>query len=339
MLTTISFILVFSMLVFFHELGHFSVAKWSGILVHEFSIGMGPKIISKTKGETTYSLRALPIGGYVKMEGENEESDNPRAFSQKSALTRFAVVIAGPLMNFILAIVLFLIIFTTLGIPTTTIDKVRENSPAMEVGILSGDKIVEVDGQGVKSWDKLVQKINESSDSVEILVKRDGEVKEFSIHTEKDEQSGRNVIGITPTFSKNPVMTLPKSVYQVYFLTKSIFDFLGDKIMGTGEAEGEIVGPIGMVNIVGQAAKMGIFNLIMLAAYFSINLGIINLLPIPALDGGRLIFIIFEIIRGKAINQEKEAIAHTMGFVVLMLFMLFIFMKELTPILQGYLVK
>jgi regulator of sigma E protease len=329
MLTAISFVVVFAMLVFFHELGHFAVAKWNGILVHEFSIGMGPQIFSKQKGDTLYSLRALPVGGYVKMEGENEASDNPRAFSQKGAFARLSVIFAGPFMNFVLSIVLFVILFMMVGMATTTIDTVQADSPAMEAGIMAGDKIVRINNEEVNTWDQLVTLINGSQGQIIIDIDRGDTLEIIEVMPEFDEETGRRLIGISPKIEKKITGAVSESVKQVYFLTKGIFDFLGDKITGSGQVEGELVGPVGMVKIVGEAAKLGVLNLLMLAAYFSINLGIINLLPLPALDGGRIMFILVEIVRGKPIDQEKEGFVHMIGFVLLMAFMVYMIFRDI----------
>lgn len=328
MLTAVSFIVLFSLLVFFHELGHFAVAKWNGILVHEFSIGMGPQVFSKKKGETQYSLRAFPIGGYVKMEGENEESEDPRSFSQKNPLSRLAVIFAGPFMNFVLSVVLFIVLFMTVGMATTSINMVQDDSPAMVAGIQSGDTVTHINSVEIKTWDQLVGLIRSSEGILTIDAKRGTETYTVEVVPMVDENTGARMIGITPTIEKNIIGAAGKSVEQVYFLTKGIFQFIGDKITGSQQVQGELVGPVGMVKIVGQAAESGMLNLVMLAAYFSINLGIINLLPIPALDGGRIVFILVELVRGKPVDQEKEGFAHFVGFVLLMAFMVYMIFKD-----------
>ena len=328
LLTAISFIVVFALLVFIHELGHFSVAKWNGILVHEFSIGMGPQIFSKQKGETLYSLRAFPVGGYVKMEGENEVSDNPRSFGQKNPLARLSVIFAGPFMNFVLSTVLFITLFMVVGMATTTIDAIQPDSPAMMAGIQAGDTVVAINEEKIKTWDHLVNTINSSEGNLLLDIERGDDVYSVEVTPKLDEATGRRLIGIAPTIEKNIIGAVGESFKKVYFLTKGIFDFLGDKITGAGKIQGEVVGPVGMVKIVGEAAQLGLLNLLMLAAYFSINLGIINLLPLPALDGGRIIFILIEIVRGKPVDQEKEGFVHMIGFVVLMAFMVYMIFKD-----------
>jgi regulator of sigma E protease len=331
-MTAISFIIIFGLLVFFHEFGHFFVAKMNGVLIHEFSIGMGPKIFSKQGKETMYSLRAFPIGGYVKMEGENEASDNPRAFINKGLLGRFLIIFAGPFMNFVFAILLFTIIFMSIGVPTNVIDSVIDDYPAKEIGIASGDKIVSIDGNKVKSWTDVVDGINVIEEKGSFVIEREGEEITKEINVKIDEETGKKIIGIVPAYSRNIFLSVKFASLQVYELTTGIFDFIKGKIVGTNEVEGELIGPVGMVNLVGQAAKLGILNLIFLAAYFSLNLGFVNLLPLPALDGGRLIFIIIEFFRGKPVDQEKEGYVHFVGFVVLMAFMVFMIFRDIVSL-------
>ena len=328
-MTAISFIVIFGLLVFFHEFGHFFVAKINGVLIHEFSIGMGPKIFSKQGKETMYSLRAFPIGGYVKMEGENEASDNPRAFINKSLLSRFLIIFAGPFMNFIFSIVLFTILFMSIGVPTNVIDSVIDDYPAKEIGIVSGDEIISIDGENISSWNDIVKNINKIQDNGKMVIKRGDEKIAKDIYTKIDEKTGQKMIGIVPAYSKNIFLAVKFGTVEVYQLTVGIFDFIKGKIVGAGDVEGELVGPVGMINLVDQATKLGILNLIFLAAYFSLNLGFVNLLPLPALDGGRLIFIIIEIFRGKPINQEKEGYVHFVGFVILMAFMIFMIFRDI----------
>lgn len=317
MITTISFIFVFGLIVFFHEFGHFIIAKINGVTVHEFSLGMGPKIITKQGKETLYALRVLPIGGYIRMEGEDEESSLEGSFSSKSPLKRFSIIVAGPMMNFVLSIILFITIYSVIGLPTAIIGDFADNSPAYDSGLLSGDKIVEIEDNKINSWNDVHKEISNASGNINIIVNRDGEEIEKNIEPILDKESGRKIIGISPRFTKNPIKVVSYSVYQVGFLTKEIFKFFAKLPFG-GLSEGSVVGPVGIVNLVGQAAERSVLDLLFLAAYISINLGIVNLLPIPALDGGRLVFIIFELLRGKPVDPEKEGFVHLVGFIILL---------------------
>jgi regulator of sigma E protease len=327
MLTAVSFIFVFGLIVFFHEFGHFIFARLNGVTVHEFSLGMGPKIISKQGKETLYALRVFPIGGFVRMEGEEDESDVEGSFSTKKPLSRFLIIAAGPLMNFLLSIVLFIIIFSIAGIPSNVIGSFTEDSPAYEAGLQSGDEILEINNVEIKSWNDVNINIGNSSDEVNIIVKRGETVIEKSFLATTEEGTGRIVIGIYSKLTKNPIKVVVHSISQVGFLTKEIFKFFAKLPFG-GLNEGSVVGPVGIVNLVGQAAERSILDVLFLAAYISINLGIVNLLPIPALDGGRLLFIIFEIFRGKPVNPEKENFVHLVGFVILLSLMAFLVVKD-----------
>lgn len=327
MLTAISFIFVFGMIVFFHELGHFLLARKNDVTVHEFSLGMGPKIITKQGKETLYALRVFPIGGYVRMEGEDEESNQEGSFSNKRPLQRLSIITAGPIMNFLLAIVLFIVIFTAVGIPSTEIGEFTDQSPAYASGLSIGDEIVEIDKVKMKSWDNIQRSISSGSGNVSITVKRDGETIEKLIEPIIDEETGRRLIGISPKFTKNPLRIVSHSVYQVGFLTKEIFKFFARLPFG-GMSEGQVVGPVGIVSLVGEAAERSIFDVLFLAAYISINLGIVNLLPIPALDGGRVVFIVVEMLRGKPVDPEKEGFVHLVGFVILLSLMILLVFND-----------
>ncbi len=332
MLTAISFIFVFGMIVFFHELGHFLVAKKNDVTVHEFSLGMGPKIITKQGKETLYALRVFPIGGYVRMEGEDEESDLKGSFSNKKPLQRLSIITAGPIMNFLLAIVLFAVIFTAVGIPTTEIADFSENSPAYASGLSVGDEIVAIDGTKINSWENVQRTISSGSGELKITVQRSGETIEKVIQPVIEEETGRRIIGIAPDFTKNPLKVAGHSVYQVGFLTKEIFKFFARLPFG-GMSEGEVVGPVGIVSLVGEAAERSFFDVLFLAAYISINLGIVNLLPIPALDGGRVVFILVEMVRGKPVDPDKEGFVHLVGFVILLSLMVLLVFNDVKELL------
>ena len=327
MLTAVSFIFVFGLIVFFHELGHFLLARINDVTVHEFSLGMGPKILSKQGKETLYVLRIFPIGGYVRMEGEDEESDIEGSFSSKKPLNRLSIVVAGPIMNFLLSIVLLITIFSFVGIPSNVIDSFTEDSPASEAGLLVNDKIIEINNVEIKSWNDVNINIRDAKGEVNVIVNRDGTIIEKNI-LPIEEETGRLVIGIYSKLTKNPVAVVSHSISQVTYLTKEIFKFFAMLPFG-GLSEGSVVGPVGIVNLVGEAAERSILDLLFLAAYISINLGIVNLLPIPALDGGRIVFILVELLRGKPVDPEKEGFVHLVGFVVLLSLMILLVFKDI----------
>ncbi len=329
MQTFISFIFVFGLLVFFHEFGHFALAKLNNIKVHKFALGMGPKLISFNGKETEYSIRILPIGGFVKMEGEDEESDDSRSFSSKTPLQRISVLIAGPIMNIVLAILLITIISFNIGIPVNIIDKVSENSPAEISGLKSGDEIVKINDTDIKAWQDIVDVISASQEDIlTIGVLRNGETFTYNVRPEFNEENNRKLIGISPVLQKSLGASIKASIDNVILIINQIFKFLFDLIQGKASTEG-VVGPIGMVHYVGEAAKISISSLLYLAAIISINLAILNILPFPALDGGRIIFALIELIKGSPINPEKEGFVHMVGFVILISLMVLVLVKDI----------
>ena len=326
--TLISFIFVFGIIVFAHELGHFATAKWSGIKIHEFSLGMGPAILKKQGKETLYSLRAFPIGGYVKMEGEDEASDDPRSFSNKKPWQRLIILAAGATMNFILAYVLLVIIMFSVGAPSNTIADIVADMPASEAGIMADDKIVSIDGKSISSWEQVTSAINQSEGNTLVIeVLRDGQKETFSI-TPVLKEDGSYAIGIQTKVLKQVDKAFGMAGDQFKYFFTSIFEFFGS--IGKKDVTGELVGPVGLVNIVGEVSKTGLINLLNLAAYISINLGIVNLLPFPALDGGRIIFVLIEMVMGKPVNREKEGYVHFIGFALLMALMVFLVFKDIS---------
>ena len=334
MQTALAFIFVFGLMVFFHEFGHYIMARINGITVHEFALGMGPVIYSHTSKKTDikYSIRALPIGGYVKMEGEDEDSSEEGSFNEKKPWQRFSVIIGGPFMNFILSIILLTIVGIMVGTASTTLLQITPDSPAQAAGLLAGDRIVAINQTAIKDWNQVISEIS-GADQLDIIVERDGMEKSFHITPKIDEESGRKVIGIITKPEKNVIKSISNAGKMTYEFSTSLLNFLREKLSGKA-VEGEVLGPVGIVQLVGSEAKNGFTNLLFLAAYLSVNLGIINLLPFPALDGGRLIFIFIEMIRGKAVPPEKEGMVHLIGFIILMSLMALVVINDITRIMK-----
>ena len=352
--TIISFIFVLGVLILVHEFGHFITAKKIGIRVEEFAIGFGPQLISKRKGETVYSIRAVPLGGFCSMTGEfppdddapeeeikiyEETKRNGRTFDQQLPWQRFLVSIMGPVLNFVLAFILFIVIFLGYGLPvsqsnTTEIGQITPQMPAAEAGLRPGDKIVSVNGQKTETWQEMSNLLAESGDQEVVLeVKRENEIFKVSLSPEYNQQLDKAVIGISGKIIREnvgPIKAVVQGFNQTVYSTKLIIVGVVDMIKARS-AEG-LGGPVMIANVVGQAAKTGFENLLNWMAVISINLGIINLLPLPALDGGRLIFIIVEKIRGKALPAEKEGLIHMIGFALLMLLMVFIIYRDIVNI-------
>ncbi|MDY0234465.1 MAG: RIP metalloprotease RseP [Gudongella sp.] len=331
MLTAIAAIFVFLLVVVIHEGGHFTVAKLVGIKVNEFAIGMGPKLFQKTKGETVYTLRALPIGGYVKMEGEDEDSDDPRGFSKVSVWSRIAVVSAGAIMNFVLAIVVLSIVAFSLGHPTTTIDEVLVDSPAMEYGVLSGDKIVSIDGVEIKEWNQIVDTINSSETSkiLNINVQRNDKIISLQVKPMLD--NDRVVIGIVPESEKSILKSIGAGFEDTAYFIKLMFNFIAMLFQGQVSTN-DLAGPVGVISEIGNQAKLGFINLLYILGFISVNLGFFNLLPIPALDGSRIVFLLVEAVRGKPVDPKKEGFIHFLGFIFLISLMLLVTYKDLIKI-------
>lgn len=309
-------ILLFLMMIIPHEFGHFAVAKAVGVQVNEFSIGMGPKLWNKQKGETLYSVRLLPIGGFCAMEGENEESDNPRAFNNKSPLSKIAVLIAGAFMNIITAWLILVILAFSYGTASTTIDNVKVGSPAATAGILSGDQIVSINGEKTDDWNKVVEEIKSSDDKLSIEVLRENKKHQFEVKPEKLE--GQNIIGISSRLTRDPGKAIEGGTIATYDMGKSMLDAFKGLITG-GISTKDIAGPVGMVSMVGQTSKLGIQYVAAFVALVSLNLAIINLLPLPALDGGRIIFVFIRLITGKMISDRTEGIIHAVGMGLLLI--------------------
>ncbi len=329
-MTFISFIFVFGLIVFAHELGHFATAKFNGIKVHEFALGMGPTLLKKQGKETLYSLRLLPIGGYVKMEGEDEASEDPRSFTNKKPLQRLIVLAAGAFMNFILAYVLLVIIMFSLGSPSNIVGDTVADLPAKEAGILSNDAITSINGTTINSWEDVIAGINQSGGApLTIEVLRNSEPLTFEV-VPNVREDGSYQIGIQTKFVKKFDQAFVMAGKQFWTFFTDIFKFFTQ--IGNKNVTAQLVGPVGLVSIIGEVSRQGIMNLLLLAAYISVNLGIVNLLPFPALDGGRIIFVIIEMIMGKPINREKEGFVHFVGFVILMGLMLFLVFKDVSKL-------
>jgi regulator of sigma E protease len=330
-ITILTAILAFGIIVFIHELGHFLFAKKAGVRIHEFAIGMGPKIYSFKKGETSYSIRLLPLGGYVAMEGEDSDSNDPRAFGNKSILQRASVLLAGPVFNIILAAIILVPVYMYIGSPTTSLKEVIANSPAQEAGLKAGDTITEINGVNVDTWKELSSEINSSKGKkLDLTIDRDGKKEEVTVTPKiKD---GNYMIGIYPAYEKDILGSFGNAIKATANMTVQMVAFLGKLITGNlpGGVEGSLAGPIGVISIVADATKSGIISVLNIAAVISLNLGVLNLLPIPALDGGRLFFLFIEFLRGgKKIDPNKEGMVNFIGFAALMLFMLFVTYKDI----------
>jgi regulator of sigma E protease len=330
MQTIIASIFVFGVLILVHELGHYFVARLTGIRVLELAIGFGPKIISWRKDDIDYSLRAIPLGGFCRMLGEDPtEANEPDSFPQKPILSRAAVLISGAGMNLILAVVVFFIIFFFIvGVPDTgsaRIGYIIEESPAETSGLEAGDRIVSIDGAPVNEWDDVLMLISAKPDQeIAIRFEREGMTREIEVVTERVAETDRGMIGIGPALDKYRfIPSLLTSFERFGAVISSIYQVV------TGQAPLDVAGPVGIIFVISEVAQTGFVNLLLLTALISISLGIMNLLPIPALDGGRLFFLLIEAVRGRRIDPEKEGFIHFIGFALLILLILFVTYQDL----------
>ncbi|WP_411955482.1 RIP metalloprotease RseP [Alkalibacillus sp. S2W] len=404
--TLIAFIFMFGLLVFIHELGHLILAKRAGMLAREFAIGFGPKIFSYRKHETLYTIRLLPIGGYVRVAGEdpeiidlkpghhiglefndlgevnkiivNNKSNHPdakvvevsridldheltieandldtdtfhkysvnrqalfvmdeketliapydRQFSSKNTIQKGLQVFAGPFMNFALAIVLFIALGFAQGVPAeeAIIGEVQDDSPASSVDIEPGDQVVSIDNQSIETWTDFVRYVQERpGETVELTMERGDELVTTSVAPAEITNQGESIgqLGVRRHFEDAAGDVIAYGFTQTYDMTILILDALGQLVTGQLSLDA-LAGPVGIYSATDDVVQTGFFNYIMWTAMLSINLGIVNLLPLPALDGGRLIFIGLEAIRGKPLDPQKEGIVHFIGFALLMLLMI-----------------
>ncbi|RJX16647.1 MAG: RIP metalloprotease RseP [Ammonifex sp.] len=341
MLTAIAAIVVFGILIFIHEAGHFFVARLVGVGVHEFSLGFGPRLWGFAKGKTAYTLRAVPLGGFVRLVGmdpQDEEKDQPYSFARKSVWQRMAVILAGPVMNFVLAIFVLAFVFIFQGLPTatTTVNQVIPGYPAATAGIKVGDRIVAIDGEPVRDWSDILWSVGEqkAGDTRILTVERDGRRLTFEVTPVQEE--GKRKIGLLPVIVQERVglgKALAGGVEYTGHIIKLIVVFLG-KIF-TREAPADFGGPVRVVVEIGNAAKLGLFSLFQLTAFLSINLGFFNLLPIPALDGARIGFLLWEGVTRAPVDPEKENIVHLVGFTLLILLMVAVTYHDIIQLSGG----
>lgn len=407
--TIVAFIVIFGSLVFFHELGHLVFAKRAGILCREFAIGFGPKVFTYKKNETVYTIRLLPLGGYVRMAGEDAENPelkpgyrvgllfNPegivtkivldnkdkypdlrvieveaadlehkmmiqgyeegeeetlqtfkiaedavvvsegvenqiapfeRQFNSKSLGHRTMTIFAGPMMNFVLAFVIFVIIglFQGVAVDEPRLGELTADGSAINSGLKNGDEIQSIDGNEVSSWQDVQEAIQKNpGKEIEFVVERGNKTEEILVVPQEVDREGEKVgvIGVYPPVEKSPINAFKYGFTETYFWTKQIFVILGSLITG-GFSLDALSGPVGIYKSTEEVAKSGIFYLMKWAGLLSINLGIMNLLPLPALDGGRLLFFLVEFLRGKPIDRQKEGLVHFVGFALLMLLMILV---------------
>jgi len=331
-------ILILGVIIFIHELGHFLTAKYFKMPVSEFAIGMGPKIYSHETLETTYSLRAIPIGGFVNIEGMEVESEVEDGFNSKPPLARFVVLFAGVFMNFVLALIIIYGMVISGGKviqnEDPVIGNVMEESKAYNI-LRQGDEILEINDIVIDEWSDILGvvrgEVRKDGDIINLEVLREESVIELEVEPYFDEERGTPVIGILPDYTVEKyglvdgVKVTGSTFVEIFSQTLN-----GLKLLVTGKVKAdEVTGPVGMIKVVGEASKGGVMILVWLTAMLSVNIGIFNLLPFPALDGGRIVFVILELV-GVNVNKKLEERLHMAGMIILLGLILLITMNDVT---------
>jgi regulator of sigma E protease len=346
-ISIVSVIVLLGVLIFVHEFGHFIVAKCMGVGVLKFSLGFGPRLIGRRVGETEYLLSAVPLGGYVKLLGESESDhvspeDEKRSFSRQNAWRRISIVISGPAFNFLFAILTFAVIYMV-GIPTVTTDVggVQDGSPAYAAGIREGDRIVAVDGKTLTRWGDLADSIT-SSGGRELSITMERNQERFDVRLRPELSTGKNIFGedvesyrigvssSTNTFieRQNPVAALWSGVLQTWTITELTLLSIVKMVEGVVSPK-NLGGPILIAQMAGVQAKRGIMNFAFFMGLLSINLGVLNLFPIPVLDGGHLFFYLIEAVTGREVNIKWRERAQQVGFAILIMLIIFVFYNDI----------
>lgn len=337
----ILFLVIFTVIILVHEGGHFLLGKKSGIGVVEFSLGLGPTLFGFTHNGTKYSLKLLPFGGACMFEGEDGVSESPSAFPNANVWGRIATVAAGPIFNFLLAFFLSLFVIGSIGYDAPVIGEVMEGYPAAEAGMQAGDRIIEISGDHVDVYREisLYTQMHKGSDA-DIVYKRDGVKYEAHLTPKYSEEDGRYLFGFSGPAERvkgNPLQVIGYSAIEVKYWINVTFKSLGMLVTGQVSKD-DISGPVGVAQVVGEvydASKTdGAYyvwlNMMNIAILLTANLGVMNLLPLPALDGGRLVFLILEAIPKKRVDPEKEGMVHFIGLVALMALMVFIMFNDIS---------
>ncbi len=338
-------IIMFCVIVIAHEFGHFFVAKMNGIAVKEFSIGFGPSLLSYTKNGTKYALNLIPFGGACIFDDDEPENASENSFLKASVWARIATIIAGPMFNFLLAFIMSLFIVNSAGYDPAAIIEVQKGSAAETAGLEAGDVIVKMGHENIKLYREVViySFVNQNR-PVEITYERNGEKYQTTLTQSYDESTNRYYYGITGgqyVKDGSPLKVIQYSVYEVRYWVKTTIKSLGMLVQGK-VGKDDVMGPVGITQMVGdvyeEAEPAGVSAIILsmldIAILISANLGVMNLLPLPALDGGRLVFLVIEAVRRKPISPEKEGMVHFVGFALLMVLMVFVMYNDIMRLFQ-----
>ncbi|MDD6449969.1 MAG: M50 family metallopeptidase [Lachnospiraceae bacterium] len=340
-------VLIFSFIVIFHEFGHYFVAKRCGIRVNEFMLGLGPRLFGFQRGETLFSVHLLPFGGACVMEGEDQDTSDERSFQKKPAWQRFLVVLAGPVFNFLLAYILAVILVACVGYQPAKIEKLMDGYPAAEAGIKAGDQITDINGYHIHFYGEVrAYTMLHSGKPLSVTVERESKgktvKKTYDIRPRYDKESKVYLLGIqggTTSVRTNIFGALRYGAYQVRYLIYVTFGSL--KMLFTGQlGVTDMSGPVGIVKTIGDAYEqslavsvfLAVMEMLNLTVLLSANLGVMNLLPFPALDGGRLVFLLVEMITKKKAPEKLEGAVNFAGFAILMGFMVLVMISDITKL-------
>lgn len=338
----IYFILILGVTVFIHEFGHFLFAKKAGIYCYEFSLGMGPRLFKfkRKNDETEYSIRLFPIGGYVSMAGESVEEDKNvpknKLIQSKTWLQRFLTIIAGIAFNFILSAIIFFCIALIYGAQTNVpyVGKIVEGSSAEISGLKENDKFISMNGKKTNNIDKFALELTvNNGKKLELVIERNNELKKITVEPEKEEENFTYGFGITTNVEKGLIPSIRFAFSKLISLISQMILVIWYLITGTLSLN-TLSGPIGIFNLVSDTAKTGFINIIYLLGIISVNVGFINLLPVPAFDGGRILFLIIEKIKGKPVSAKTENIIHSIGFALLMILMVAITYNDILKLIR-----
>ncbi|MEG0324905.1 MAG: M50 family metallopeptidase [Cellulosilyticaceae bacterium] len=335
-------VLMFALIVLIHEWGHYIAAKKMGVRVNEFAIGMGPKLWSKQKGETLYSIRALPIGGFCAMEGEGGESDSAGSMTSKSPIQRFIIFVAGAAMNFLLAWLLLTLFIGYRGYGTNKVEIVQPNMPAAAAGLQVGDTILAVDNAKVKDLEDITSLLNDSQKTYTFSIRAaNGESKILTIKPIIIEDGSAKFGFIAEKSHSNVLRMVKDGLISTFTLIEQVFTGFIQIITGQ-VAMTDLAGIVGVVQVssdvwneaIQYSLMDAIMQMVYISALLSANLAVLNLLPLPALDGGRIVFTLIELVRGKPVSPEKEGMVHTIGFIMLMGLMVVVLYNDIVRIIK-----
>jgi regulator of sigma E protease len=351
LLTILSFVFVAGLIITLHEFGHFAAARLTGMRVKKFSIGFPPKMFTRKYGDTEFSLSWIPLGGYVQIAGMVDESLDsegitgaPDEFTSKNALQKSFVLSAGVIMNYITAFLIMIGLTLVMGVPevgTSQIGEVMSGRPAETAGVLAEDRIVEVNGTPVSTWEDIVATISGSKDSVHLILER-GEASqriELTIPTESMEEDGktRSVIGITPSIEFRPAgfgESISRAGGFCYATTLGLVGFIGDMVTGKGSIS-QLSGPVGVAKLSGDSARQGPGAFIFFIAFVSVSIGFLNILPLPVLDGGQIMFVLIESVTRRTIPVKAKLIVQQVGVVALVLLVLVVSYNDIVRIFAN----